>query len=111
MDTASSEGHGQGRRRGRQPAPRRHRIGFVHVVDAVLCWKWDRFIRKPLDLEYLIPRFDKAGVPDLGPAGRCRHGGPVRGGIACLARLVQRQIPAPGVRPGRGCTRFVLSTP
>jgi DNA invertase Pin-like site-specific DNA recombinase len=28
----------------------------------VLCWKWDRFIREPLDLEYLIPRFDKAGV-------------------------------------------------
>ena len=27
--TASSEGHGQGRRRGRQPAPRRHRVGFV----------------------------------------------------------------------------------
>jgi hypothetical protein len=23
---------------------------------------WDRFIREPLDLEYLIPRFDKAGV-------------------------------------------------
>jgi site-specific DNA recombinase len=28
----------------------------------VLCFKWDRFIREPLDLEYLIPRFDKAGV-------------------------------------------------
>ncbi len=25
-------------------------------------FKWDRFIREPLDLEYLIPRFDKAGV-------------------------------------------------
>ena len=31
-------------------------------VDAVLCFKWDRFIREPLDLEYLIPRFDRAGV-------------------------------------------------
>ena len=28
----------------------------------MLCFKWDRFIREPLDLEYLIPRFDKAGV-------------------------------------------------
>jgi hypothetical protein len=29
-DTAGSSGeHGQGRRRGRQPAPRRHRVGFV----------------------------------------------------------------------------------
>ena len=27
-----------------------------------LRFKWDRFIREPLDLEYLIPRFDKAGV-------------------------------------------------
>jgi site-specific DNA recombinase len=33
-----------------------------HAVDVVLCWKWDRFIREPMDLEYLIPRFDKAGV-------------------------------------------------
>jgi DNA invertase Pin-like site-specific DNA recombinase len=32
------------------------------AVDAVLCFKWDRFIREPLDLEYLIPRFDRAGV-------------------------------------------------
>ena len=32
------------------------------MVDAVLCFKWDRFIREPLDLEYLIPRFDKARV-------------------------------------------------
>jgi site-specific DNA recombinase len=29
---------------------------------AELCFKWDRFIREPLDLEYLIPRFDQAGV-------------------------------------------------
>ena len=43
------------------------RLVDAHVVDAVLCWKWDRFIREPLDLEYLIPRCDKAGVPDLGP--------------------------------------------
>ena len=26
-----------------------------------LCFKWDRFIREPLDLQYLIPQFDKAG--------------------------------------------------
>ena len=32
------------------------------AVDVVYCWKWDRFIREPLDLEYLIPRFDQAGV-------------------------------------------------
>jgi site-specific DNA recombinase len=32
------------------------------AVDVVFCWKWDRFIRGPLDLEYLIPRFDRAGV-------------------------------------------------
>ena len=31
-------------------------------VDVVLVWKWDRALREPLDLEYLIPRFDKAGV-------------------------------------------------
>jgi DNA invertase Pin-like site-specific DNA recombinase len=31
-------------------------------VDVVFCWRWDRFIREPMDLEYLIPRFDKAGV-------------------------------------------------
>ena len=38
------------------------RLVDAHAVDVVLCWKWDRFIREPLDLEYLIPRFDKAGV-------------------------------------------------
>ena len=38
------------------------RLVDVGAVDAVLCFKWDRFIREPLDLEYLIPRFDKAGV-------------------------------------------------
>jgi DNA invertase Pin-like site-specific DNA recombinase len=31
-------------------------------VDVVYCWRWDRFIREPLDLEYLIPRFERAGV-------------------------------------------------
>ena len=31
-------------------------------MDVVLVWRWDRFIREPLDLDYLIPRFDKAGV-------------------------------------------------
>ena len=38
------------------------RLVDAHAVDVVLCWKWDRFIREPMDLEYLIPRFDKAGV-------------------------------------------------
>ncbi|HUZ27469.1 MAG TPA: recombinase family protein [Streptosporangiaceae bacterium] len=38
------------------------RLVDAHAVDVVFCWKWDRFIREPLDLEYLIPRFDKAGV-------------------------------------------------
>ena len=38
------------------------RLVDARMVDAVLCFKWDRFIREPLDLEYLIPRFDKAGV-------------------------------------------------
>src|SRR5215469_4290711 len=48
----------------------KHRPGYEEAlrlvdagaVDVVFCWKWDRFIREPLDLEYLIPRFDKAGV-------------------------------------------------
>jgi DNA invertase Pin-like site-specific DNA recombinase len=38
------------------------RLVDAHAVDVVFCWKWDRFIREPMDLEYLIPRFDKAGV-------------------------------------------------
>jgi site-specific DNA recombinase len=38
------------------------RLVDAGAVDAVLVFKWDRFIREPLDLEYLIPRFDKAGV-------------------------------------------------
>jgi hypothetical protein len=38
------------------------RLVDAHAVDVVLVWKLDRFIREPLDLEYLIPRFDKAGV-------------------------------------------------
>ena len=38
------------------------RVVDASAVDAVLCFKWDRFIREPLDLEELIPRFDKAGV-------------------------------------------------
>jgi len=38
------------------------RLVDAHAVDVVLVWRWDRFIREPLDLEYLIPRFDKAGV-------------------------------------------------
>jgi site-specific DNA recombinase len=38
------------------------RLVDSRAVDVVLCWRWDRFIREPLDLEYLIPRFDKAGV-------------------------------------------------
>ena len=57
------------------------RLVDARAVDAVLCFKWDRFIREPLDLEYLIPRFDKAGVRfaevdgniDLGTdSGGCR---------------------------------------
>ncbi|HVB44690.1 MAG TPA: recombinase family protein [Streptosporangiaceae bacterium] len=48
----------------------RHRPGWAEAlrlvdagaVDVVLCWRWDRALREPLDLEYLIPRFDKAGV-------------------------------------------------
>jgi site-specific DNA recombinase len=38
------------------------RLVDARAVDVVLCHKWDRFIREPLDLEYLIPRFNKAGV-------------------------------------------------
>ena len=38
------------------------RLVDAHAVDVVYCWKWDRFIREPLDLEFLIPRFDEAGV-------------------------------------------------
>jgi hypothetical protein len=48
-------------------APGRYRPGYeevlrlvdAHAVDVVLYWKF-RFIREPLDLEYLIPRFGKA---------------------------------------------------
>jgi DNA invertase Pin-like site-specific DNA recombinase len=38
------------------------RLVDAGAVDVVLCWRWDRFIREPLDLEFLIPRFDRAGV-------------------------------------------------
>ena len=38
------------------------RLVDAGAVDVVYCWKWDRFIREPLDLEFLIPRFDEAGV-------------------------------------------------
>lgn len=38
------------------------RLVDSRAIDVVLCWRWDRFIREPLDLEYLIPRFDRAGV-------------------------------------------------
>ena len=38
------------------------RLVDARMVDAVLVFKWDGFVREPLDLEYLIPRFDKAGV-------------------------------------------------
>jgi site-specific DNA recombinase len=34
----------------------------ARAVDVVFCWRWDRYIREPMDLEYLIPRFDKASV-------------------------------------------------
>ena len=65
------------------------RLVDARAVDAVLCFKWDRFIREPLDLEYLIPRFDKAGVRfaevdgniDLGTdSGRLARADPDRGG-------------------------------
>ena len=65
------------------------RLVDARAVDAVLCFKWDRFIREPLDLEYLIPRFDKAGVRfaevdgniDLGTdSGRLARPDPDRGG-------------------------------
>jgi site-specific DNA recombinase len=38
------------------------RLVDAREVDAVLVFKWDRALREPLDLEYLIPRFDRAGV-------------------------------------------------
>jgi site-specific DNA recombinase len=38
------------------------RLVDARAVDVVYCWRWDRFIREPLDLEYLIPRFDRAQV-------------------------------------------------
>jgi DNA invertase Pin-like site-specific DNA recombinase len=38
------------------------RLVDARAVDVVLVWKWDRALREPLDLEYLIPRFDRAGV-------------------------------------------------
>ena len=37
------------------------RLVDARAVDAVLCFKWDWFIREPLDLEYLIPRFPRSG--------------------------------------------------
>jgi hypothetical protein len=30
------------------------RLVDAQAVDVVLCWKWDRFIREPLDLECLL---------------------------------------------------------
>src|SRR5260370_33650173 len=38
------------------------RLVDARMVDAVLCFKWGRFIREPLGLGELIPRFHKAGV-------------------------------------------------
>ena len=38
------------------------RMVDAREVDVVYVWKWDRGLREPLDLEYAIPRFDKAGV-------------------------------------------------
>lgn len=48
----------------------KHRPGWARVlrmvdareVDVVFCWRWDRALREPIDLERLIPRFDAAGV-------------------------------------------------
>ena len=48
----------------------RYRPGYEEVlrlvdggaVDVVFCWKWDRFIREPLELEHLIPGFGPGTV-------------------------------------------------
>ncbi len=37
------------------------RLVDARMVDAVLCFKWDRFIREPLDQEYLIPGSTRPG--------------------------------------------------
>jgi site-specific DNA recombinase len=37
------------------------RMVDAREVDVVYGWSWDRGLREPLDLEYAIPRFDRAG--------------------------------------------------
>ena len=44
------------------------RLVDARAVDAVLCFKWDWFIREPLDLEYLIRAFRAVD----GGGDRCR---------------------------------------
>lgn len=38
------------------------RLVEAHAVDVVFVWRLDRALREPIDLEYLIPVFDAAGV-------------------------------------------------
>jgi hypothetical protein len=40
----------------------RLRLVDAHAVNVVFCWRWDRYIRAPMELEYLIPGLDKASV-------------------------------------------------
>jgi hypothetical protein len=44
-------------------AGKRYCGSSTREAGVVLVWKWDRALREPLDLEYLIPRFDRAGPP------------------------------------------------
>jgi DNA invertase Pin-like site-specific DNA recombinase len=83
------------------------RLVDAGAVDVVFCWKWDRFIREPMDLEYLIPRFDKAGVRfaeadgiiDLGTARPVEY-------RAALKRQLQSELPQrPAATKSRRFTR------
>ena len=56
------------------------RLVDARMVDAVLCFTWERFIREPLDLEYLIPRFDPAGVRLFAEVDGTSTWAPIRGG-------------------------------
>ncbi len=55
------------------------RLVDARAVDVVLVWKWDRALREPLDLEDLIPRFDRAGVRPAAEAGPQRSCHTIRG--------------------------------
>ena len=94
------------------------RLVDARMVDAVLCFKWDRFIREPLDLEYLIPRFDKAGVRfaevdgniDLGTdSGRLARPHPDRGGQGRAG--AQGRAAEAGQRAGRDQRQAVPGHP